>query len=234
VTGNVTAHHHARKPVEPVHNAMVEQLAALARRPGGVGGHDFATLLSLVAGESGFQAHAANHLTGAHGPFQFVKATWLSLLRTHGAALGLAPALIAQITENAKGRPSVADPAALHQLLALRDDLATAARVAAFYLDDNRASLQHALHRHPSEAELRLSFLLGAHGATKLIQAAAATPERSAAAILPHAAAANRHLFYTNGGAARGAAEMLAYLGRKFRTDAAKYAAYAKVQAADA
>lgn len=210
--------------------AMYDQLAVLARQPGGVGGHDFATLLSLVAGESGFKPHAENHRTGAHGPFQFVKTTWLSLLRSHGAALGVKPELIAQIVDNAKGRPTIADPSVLKDVLALRDDLAVSARAAAFYLDDNRAQLSHSLHRPPTDGELRLSFLLGAHGASKLIHAAAKSPEIDAAAVLPHAASANHRLFYEASGAPRSARAILTFLDHKFHKDAAKYAAYAKAQ----
>jgi hypothetical protein len=227
VTASITT---AQRADHAARADLVDQLAILARQPGGVGGHDFASLLSLVAGESGFKAHAVNHRTGAHGPFQFVKTTWLALLREHGAELGVKPELIAQIVDNAKGRPTIADPGVLKDVLALRDDLSMAARAAAFYLDDNRARLSHALHRAPSDAELRLSFLLGAHGAIKLIHAAAKTPEVDAASVLPHAAAANHRLFYDPAGQARSARSIMTFLEHKFHKDAAKYAAYARAQ----
>lgn len=231
MTATTATQHHADHAARA---ALYDQLAILARQPGGVGGHDFATLLSLVAGESGFKAHAENHRTGAHGPFQFVKATWLSLLRSHGAALGVRPDLIAQIVDNAKGRPTIADPAVLKDVLALRDDLAVSARAAAFYLDDNRAQLSRSLHRAPTDAELRLSFLLGAHGASKLIHAAAKSPDVDAATVLPHAATANHRLFYEPRGAPRSASAILTFLDHKFHKDAAKYAAYARAQDSNA
>ena len=227
MTATITTSHHTDHAARA---ALLDQLAIMARQPGGVGGHDFASLLSLVAGESGFKAHAANHRTGAHGPFQFIKTTWLSLLRSHGAALGIKPELLAQIVDNTKGRPMIADRSVLKDVLALRDDLSVAARAAAFYLDDNRAQLSRALHRAPSDAELRLSFLLGAHGATKLIHAAANTPEINAASVLPHAAAANHSLFYDRAGEARSAKVIMTFLDHRFHKDAAKYAAYAKAQ----
>jgi len=221
--------------VRPAHqDGLADQVALLARMRGNEGHHDFATLLSLVAGESAFKPHAENHITGAQGPFQFVKATWLSLLKTHGAALGIKPDLMAQIVVGAKGRPTISDPTVLREVLALRNDLAMSAKVAEFYLDDNRAALTRSLHRAPSESELRLSFLLGPHGATKLIHAAERTPTVSAAKILPHAAAANHRLFYTSSGEPRDAAEALAFLTSKFRQDADKYAAYARAQASEA
>ena len=227
MTATITTSYHTDHAARA---ALLDQLAILAREPGGVGGHDFASLLSLVAGESGFMAHAVNHRTGAHGPFQFIKTTWLSLVRSHGDALGIKPELIAQIVDNAKGRPTIADPSVLKNVLALRDDMSVAARAAAFYLDDNRAQLSRSLHRTPSDAELRLSFLLGAHGAAKLIHAATKTPEINAALVLPHAAAANRSLFYDAAGDARSAKAVLTFLDHKFHKDAAKYAAYARVQ----
>jgi hypothetical protein len=203
------------------------QLSALARTPGVTGNHRFADLLALAAGESAFKPHAFNRHTGATGPFQFIKSTWLSLLRDHGTELGVKASLIEQIVPGAHGRLTVADPEVLKSLLALRNDLALSTRAAAKYLDENAATLQRLLRRPPSEAEIQLSFLLGAKGATRLIHAAAADPNVSAAEIVPHAAAANRTLFFHHTGAARTAAQTIAFLTSKLRADAAKFAAYA-------
>ena len=225
-----TGNHGASAVLNRHQDALADQIAILARSGGTKGRHEFAALLSLVAGESAFKPHAENHRTGAQGPFQFVKSTWLSLLRTHGAVLGIKPALIAQIVEGANGRPTIANHAVLRELLSLRNDFAISAQAAAFYLDDNRAALARSLHRAPTDAEVRLSFLLGPHGAAKLIRSAERTPETPAASIVPRAAAANPRLFYLPDGEPRDAAAILAFLDRSARRDAAKYAAYARVQ----
>ncbi len=205
---------------------LPDQFAALARTPIATGGHDFAQLMAIVAGESAFKAHAHNRRTDAEGPFQFVRGTWLALLREHGVEFGIKPELIAEIKTDAKGRPTIADPAVLKTLLDLRHDLALSSRVAASYLDENAEALRRTLGRRPSEAEVQISFLLGAHGAARLIRAAAKTPSKLAVELVPRAAAANRHLFYTPSGEPRTVSETVAYLDRRFQIEKAKYAAY--------
>ena len=207
-------------------SSFADQLDALSRTKGVTSGHGVTQLLALVAGESNFKPHAHNRSTGATGPFQFVKSTWLSLVKQHGEALGIKKELVAQIETNSKGRPSVGDPDALKTVLALRNDMALSTRMAVKYLDDNRMAMSHHLHRQPSESELQVSFLLGPSGAAKLIKAAAHTPEIAAADLVPHAAAANRHLFYNTSGEPRTAAQAVAFLASKYRSDKAKTAAY--------
>lgn len=214
----------------PVQEATVDQIYDLAKTPGVTGGHEFAELLSLVTGESNFKPHAHNSRTGAEGPFQFVKSTWLALLKSHGAELGVKPDLIAQIGKTSAGRPTVHSEAALKSLLALRNDVALSTRMAAKYLDDNRTSLGHLLHRAPSKAEVQLSFLLGPSGTARLVKAAHQSPGATAADILPHAAHANRNLFYTSDGKARTVGETLAYLDGRSKANEVKFAAYMKRQ----
>jgi len=217
-------------PVLPGQEAVTDQIYDLAKTPGVTGGHEFAELLSLVTGESNFKPHAHNSSTGAEGPFQFVKSTWLALLKTHGEALGVKPELLAEIKENGKGRPTVAHEGALKTLLALRNDIALSTRMAAKYLDDNRTVLGHLLHRAPSKAEVQLSFLLGPSGTARLVKTAEQSPAMSVADVLPHAAHANRNLFYTPEGKARTVGETLAYLAGRSHANEVKFAAYMKRQ----
>jgi hypothetical protein len=206
--------------------SIPDQFAAVARTPGATGGHDFAALLAQVAGESAFKPHAVNRQTGAAGPFQFVKNTWLSLLKDHGQALGVKPDLLAQIKTDAHGHLTIADPAALKEVLDLRHDIGLSAKMAAKYLDENKTHLTDMLHREPSEAEVQISFILGPTGAAHLIGAARSNPETPVDQIVPKAVAANRTLFHDHQGNILTAGQAVAHLAARYRADKAKFAAY--------
>jgi hypothetical protein len=211
---------------------LADQFDAVARTPGAPGPHEFTALLAQVVGETGFHADAVNKSTGAAGPFQFVKNTWLSMVKRHGAELGVKPGLIKQITTDAKGHLHVADPKALKDILELRHDVALSASMASKLMAENTAHLQHILHRAPTEPEVHLAFLLGAQGAGRLIDAAAATPNIASDAVVKSAAAANPTLFHDKSGKTRSAAEAVAFLAAKYRADKAKVAAYAPLHTA--
>jgi hypothetical protein len=82
----------------------------------------------------------------------------------------------------------------------LRSDVNLSSGMAARYLDESSQDLAHALRRKPSVTENRIAYFLGPGGAARLIRAAQNNPEGSAVAALPHAAAANRPLFYGSHG----------------------------------
>ncbi|HEV2676223.1 MAG TPA: hypothetical protein VGV37_16985 [Aliidongia sp.] len=206
--------------------SIPDQIAAVARTPGATGGHEFASLLAQVAGESGFKPHAVNKQTGAAGPFQFVKNTWLSLMKEHGQAMGVKPGLLAQIKTGANGRPTIADPQALKEVLDLRHDISLSAKMAAKYLDENKTHLSRILHREANEAEVQISFLLGASGAAHLIKAAGSNPDMPVDQVVPKAVAANRSLFHDHQGQTMTAGEAVAHLAARYRADKAKFAAY--------
>ena len=191
-------------------------------------GGSFLAVLAAVASfaRRAFKPHAVNKQTGAAGPFQFVKNTWLSLLKEHGQALGVKPGLLAQIKTDAHGRLSVADPATLKEVLDLRHDISLSAKMAAKYLDENKTHLTHMLHREPSEAEVQISFILGPTGAAHLIAAAKSNPETPVDQIVPKAVAANRSLFHDHQGRTLTAGQAVAHLAARYRADKAKFAAY--------
>jgi hypothetical protein len=210
--------------------SMPDQFDAMARTPGEPEGAEFTALLAQVVGESSFKPHAENKRTGAAGPFQFVKNTWLAMVRSHGEEFGIKPELVRQITLDAKGRAKVADPSALKDVLDLRHDVALSSRMAVKYRDDSRAHLTRMLHRPPSDAEVHLAFLLGPTGATHLIHAAAVTPNRASSEVVAPAVAANPSLFHDKSGRVRSAAEAVAFLTEKYRSDMAKVGIYAQAK----
>jgi hypothetical protein len=213
--------------IAPPTETLPEAFDVVARTPGGTGGHEFASLLAEVAGESNFKPNALNKSTGAAGPFQFIKSTWLALLKSNGEAAGVKPELVRQIKLDAKGRPQVPAGKALDDLLALRHDPVLAAKMAAKYLDEGKAQLQHSLRRPPTEAEVHMAFLLGPTGAANLIHIAANAPDTPVDQVVGAAASSNKPLFHDHAGQIRTAGDTVAFLAAKYHADRARIAAYA-------
>ena len=211
--------------------SLTDQFEAVARTPGAPGPVEFTALLAQVVGETAFKQNAVNKHTGAAGPFQFVKNTWLSMVQRHGEELGVKPELVRQIKSDAKGHLKVTDPKALSDILELRHDVALSSSMASKLMAENTAQLHRILHRAPSEPEIHLAFLLGASGAGKLIDAAQATPDIASSDVVAAAAASNPTLFHDRSGKVRSAAEAVTFLADKYRSDKAKVAAYAQLQA---
>ncbi|PPC83810.1 MAG: hypothetical protein CTY39_08990 [Hyphomicrobium sp.] len=109
----------------------------------------------LMMAESGGRAFAKNPLSTAVGPFQFIASTWL---------------LIARKTFSA-------DILSLktHEILALRTVPSLARQAAKTYTQDNAAYL--VAKGHPATfTNLRLAFLAGPNGATRILSAKQDTP----------------------------------------------------------
>ena len=172
----------------------VEGAIARASRSTGV---DFSYLFAQAKIESGLNPSARAGTSSAAGLYQFTKGTWLSTLEAHGAEHGLGWA--GDVIEGGQ----VADPALRQRLLAMRHDPEVAALMAGELAADNRVALTGVLGREPDAAELYMAHFLGAKGAGKFLAALAADPSQSAAALLPGAAAANRTIFFGQGGAPR-------------------------------
>jgi hypothetical protein len=219
------------RPIAP--EPLPGSIEAVSRMPEATGGHDFATLLTQVAGETNFKPNMVNKVTGAAGPYQFIKSTWLALVHDHGEEMGVKPDLVRQIHVDPKGHMSVAQPRALQDLLALRHDPALATRMAGKYLDIAQGQLKHLLRREPSETELNLTYLLGPAGAAHLIKTAAAHPDMPVDAVVGEAATANPTLFRHSNGAIRTAAEAVAFLADRYRAEKTRVQQMAAATAAE-
>ncbi len=211
--------------------SMPDQFDAMERTPGEPSGHEFTVLLAQVVGETGMQPHAVNKLTGAAGPFQFVKNTWLAMVKNHGAEMGIKPELIRQIGTDAKGRMKIEDPDALKDVLDLRHDVALSARMASKYSTDCKSMLQHLIKREPTETEAHMTFLLGPAGAARLINAAARTPDEPVNKIVGPAVAANPRLFHDGEGKVMTASEAVTFLAANYHHNIAKASVYAHAPA---
>jgi hypothetical protein len=126
----------------------------------------------LMLAESGGRDQAANPRSTAVGPFQFIEATWLDVMRRHFP------------DQAAKQSPA--------QLLALRTDRATARNAAEAFTRDNAAYLQ-AQGLASTFPNLRLAFLLGPSGAARVLLAPAEM--RVAAIVGPAVTRANPFMF---------------------------------------
>src|SRR5579864_8285413 len=98
---------------------------------------DFGLLMAQAQQESGFRPDAKASGSTATGLYQFIESTWLSMVQRFGGQYGVGD-LASQISTNAAGRPTVADPAARQQILALRTDPHLSAALGAEYAKLNK------------------------------------------------------------------------------------------------
>jgi hypothetical protein len=178
-------------------------------------GVSFHYLLAKAAQESGFDTAAKASTSSATGLFQFTRGTWLDMMRRHGDALGFGE-LAGQIKESATGRLTVLNEDAEIEMLALRRNPEVSSQFAALFAGDNARTLQTSLGREATPAELYLAHFLGAWGATALVTTAEQDPGKPAVDVLPAAAHANKNVFFTAGGLARTASDVIGWLKDKF------------------
>ena len=124
------------------------------------------TALAIVGQESGFDPSIKSPASSAAGLFQFIKATWDTMVRTKGPKYGITP-----------GTPPT-DPVA-------------ASLMGAEYLKENQQVISSVKPR-PNAIDLYMAHFLGGGGARKFFQSA---PNEIAARVFPQAAAANGSIF---------------------------------------
>lgn len=173
----------------PAKGSAVQAAIARAAQATGV---DFRYLLAQARLESSLDPSARAATSSATGLFQFTDGTWLQTLGRHGGDHGMA-----WVQQAIAG----GDPAMRAQVLGLRYDADASALMAAELASDNKAGLTAQLGREPDSTELYLAHFLGIGGAGQFLSALSRDPARSAASVLPRAAAANPAIFYADGGA---------------------------------
>ena len=175
-------------------------------------GVDFSFLMRTAGRESGMNPKAKAPTSSAAGLFQFVEQTWLSTLKQHGAKYGYAR-YAELISKGGDGRYRVGGADARKAGMDLRLDPHAASLMAGELTSDHAAYLRGRVGRAPTAGELYAAHFLGPKGSARLIEAAAANPQASAASLFPDAAGANRSIFYKDGRAAT-VAEVYANLTR--------------------
>ncbi len=184
---------------------------------------DFGLLMAQAQQESGFQADAKASGSSATGLFQFIDSTWLGLVQRFGAKYGVG-AQAQQVTTDAAGRASVADPATRQQILDLRKDPRLSSALAAEYARQNKGELEQALGRPAGNADLYMAHFLGASGATTFLKAVASAGATTGAELLPEAAAANHGAFYDANGRPLSVAQIYQSFSTKINQQAAQLA----------
>ena len=174
---------------------------AAIQRASSATGVDFGFLLGAAKRESGYNPAARSQTSSATGLFQFVDQTWMSTLKKHGAKYGYAR-YAELIQQGSDGRFHIDGAEARKAVMDLRLDPHAAALMAGELASDHASYLRGRVGRSPTAGELYAAHFLGPQGSAKLIEAARDTPQASAAALFPDAAAANHAIFYRGGKAA--------------------------------
>lgn len=173
-------------------------------------GNSFDFLLAQARIESRLNPAARAGTSSARGLYQFTEGSWLKAIERHGGEHGLGSAQAAILSGAAR------NPAQRAAILALRNDPQASALMAGELANDNRAALAAHLGRDPDHAELYLAHFLGADGANRFLDTLSASPQSSAAALLPQAAGANRGIFYDGSGAPRSVAAVMQVIRTRF------------------
>jgi hypothetical protein len=200
-------------------SASRTRVTGAIKQAASVTGTSFEYLLATAKMESNFNPTAVASTSSARGLFQFIDQTWLGTVKEAGAALGYGQYADA-ITRSPSGSYSVSDPAARKAILDLRDDPAANAAMAGVLTHSNGFKLVGQIGRRPTDSELYMAHFMGVGGAAKLITNAESNPQASGAQLFPNAAAANRSIFYDQGGRARSVSEVYAVLTSRYASAA--------------
>jgi Transglycosylase SLT domain len=173
-------------------------LASVLNAAGDRNDVDFNYLLRTAIRESSLDPDAKAASSSATGLFQFTDSTWLQVMKSEGPRLGYQQYADA-ITQDADGDYVIKDPKLRAQVLALRDNPAVAADMAAAFTKSNGDYLKARFGRMPSPGELYIAHFLGPQGAEKMFDAGLQNPDQIAATLFPKAAAANPNIFYDHG-----------------------------------
>jgi hypothetical protein len=192
-----------------------------------VTGVDPAYLCALAEKESTWSTQARARTSSALGLFQFIESTWLRMVKSHGPSVGLKA--YADLIEMRPAGPRVADAAARARILEFRSDAWISAVLAAEMVKRDKAAIGSRLGREIRDAELYLAHLLGPDAAGRILGAVGGAPRRSAAAMVPASARANRTLFYERRGRRLQPLNVAEFVGRFDRMIGARVERYAQV-----
>ncbi|MDX1921869.1 MAG: transglycosylase SLT domain-containing protein [Alphaproteobacteria bacterium] len=182
-------------------------------------GVDFAYLLNKADQESSLNPNAKASTSSASGLFQFIKSTWLKMVKEHGSDYGLSDEAAA-ITEK-NGQLSVSDPEMRKKILNLRHDPVLSSAMAAEFTKENKDYLDASVGGTIGNTELYMAHFLGAGGASTFLKKMHAAPNAPAADFLPEAADANPSVFYSKTGRALSLKEIYNRFAKKFDSEPA-------------
>lgn len=178
-------------------------------------GVDFSFLMEKAATESSFNPNAKSKSSSATGLYQFIESTWLTMVKEHGEKYGLGN-LADKITINDSGKACVTDCNVKKQILDLRKSPEISALMAGEFTAANKEYLEAKTDSEVGSTEMYMAHFMGAGGAAKFLNARHDNGQRSAAAMFPDAARANKNVFYDKSGRARTLNEVYNNFDKKF------------------
>ncbi|WP_420332698.1 transglycosylase SLT domain-containing protein [Roseibium sp.] len=170
-------------------------------------GTSFEYLVKTAARESSFNPSAKARTSSATGLFQFIESTWLETMKEAGPKHGL-DKYSDQILQTKSGKYYVKDPEVKREILDLRKDPEISSMMAGALTQKNAAYLERKIGREPTDGELYMAHFLGAHGASRLIDATNANPDMRADKMFSAQARANKPIFFHGNGKARSMQEV--------------------------
>lgn len=170
-------------------------------------GTSFDYLVKTAARESSFNPSAKAKTSSATGLFQFIESTWLETMKEAGPKHGLEN-YSEHIKRSKSGKYYVSDANMRREILDLRKDPEISSMMAGALTQKNSEYLERKIGRAPTDGELYMAHFLGAHGASKLIDATNANPNTRADSVFSAQARANKPIFYNRNGTARSMQEV--------------------------
>jgi hypothetical protein len=157
-------------------NIRADVLAAI-KNAASISGMDFGFLMAMAYIESTFDPTAVPRLkngtllSSAKGLYQFLDATWASIVKAHGSSYNIT--------------------------VDMRSDVTAQALMGAFFAADNQASLKKFLTRGITFTDLYLAHFMGcgSSGAPAFLRALANTPTANAKQLFPTQAGSNPQVF---------------------------------------
>ncbi|MCJ2011867.1 transglycosylase SLT domain-containing protein [Methylobacterium sp. J-076] len=168
---------------------LVEKIVRASR----VTNVDPVLLMAIADKESSFKTEVQAQTSSASGLYQFIEKTWLGVVREFGASYGLEREA-AMIANGEAVGPQRA------RILTLRSDPYLSAVLAARMLKRDSLRIAARIGRNLTGGEVYLVHFLGPDGAERMIGEIARKPNSVAADLLPKPAAANKPIFYGEGG----------------------------------
>jgi len=170
-------------------------------------GTSFDYLVKTAARESSFNPSAKAKTSSATGLFQFIESTWLETMKEAGPKHGLEK-YSDHIKRSKSGKFYVSDANMRREILDLRKDPEISSMMAGALTQKNAQYLERKIGREPTDGELYMAHFLGAHGASRLIDATNANPDMRADKMFSAQARANKPIFYERNGKARSMQEV--------------------------
>jgi hypothetical protein len=160
-------------------------------------GVDYGYMMAMAAQESAFDPAIEAKTSSATGLYQFLKQTWLGVVKEHGEKHGLGKQA-KEIEFSASKKKYVASFFWEDDILDLRKDAKYSALMGAEFARDNQKYLTKKLGREVSPTDLYMAHFLGPSDAAKFLGARdSGKGLQSAAAMFPAAASANESIFYS-------------------------------------